>query len=72
MYFPCHLCYLDWTIKQGFPGWGVRDSGLWRTSNASYVSAYDGYLRTINEIFARNQITNGGPIILYQARIMPH
>ncbi|KAK7061407.1 beta-galactosidase [Favolaschia claudopus] len=54
------------TTGGGFPGWGTRTSGLWRTSNASYVEAYTGYMKAIGGQIAKNQVTNGGPVILVQ------
>ncbi|KAH8830554.1 glycoside hydrolase family 35 protein [Flagelloscypha sp. PMI_526] len=51
----------------GFPGWGLRNDALWRTSNTSYVEAYQLYMKSVNHILAKNQITQGGPIILYQS-----
>jgi beta-galactosidase GanA len=50
----------------GFPGWGVRDEGFWRTSNKTYLEAYKGYIHATGEIFAKNEIGKGGPIILAQ------
>ncbi|KAJ7229001.1 glycoside hydrolase family 35 protein [Mycena pura] len=54
------------TTGGGFPGWGTHTGGLWRTSNASYVDAYTGYMKAIGSQIAANQITNGGPVILVQ------
>ncbi|KAJ7087201.1 glycoside hydrolase family 35 protein [Mycena belliarum] len=54
------------TTGGGFPGWGTYTPGLWRTSNASYVEAYQGYMKAIGAKIAANQITNGGPVILVQ------
>lgn len=50
----------------GFPGWGTYEPSIWRTSNASYVEAYQGYMAEVGGIIAKNQITNGGPVILVQ------
>ncbi|KAJ7283442.1 glycoside hydrolase family 35 protein [Mycena rebaudengoi] len=55
------------TAAGGFPGWGTYTQGLWRTSNASYVDAYSGYIKAIGGQIAANQITKGGPVILVQA-----
>ncbi|KAJ6510194.1 glycoside hydrolase family 35 protein [Mycena vitilis] len=55
------------TTGGGFPGWGTHTEGLWRTSNATYVDAYTGYIKAIGAQIAANQITNGGPVILVQA-----
>ncbi|KAJ7237206.1 glycoside hydrolase family 35 protein [Mycena haematopus] len=54
------------TTGGGFPGWGTYTPGLWRTSNSSYVEAYTGYMKAIGAQIAKNQITNGGPVILVQ------
>ncbi|KAF7353098.1 Beta-galactosidase [Mycena venus] len=54
------------TTGGGFPGWGTYTPGLWRTSNTSYVEAYTGYMKAIGAQIAKNQITNGGPVILVQ------
>jgi beta-galactosidase GanA len=55
------------TVGGGFPGWGTYTPGLWRTSNTSYVDAYQGYIKAIGGKIAANQITQGGPVILVQA-----
>ncbi|KAF5370168.1 hypothetical protein D9758_001409 [Tetrapyrgos nigripes] len=55
------------TAGGGLPGWGTNVDGLWRTSNSSYVEAYQNYIKTVGAKLAENQITNGGPIILVQA-----
>lgn len=57
------------TTGGGLPGWGTYTPGLWRTDNASYVEAYQPYIKAVGGILAKNQITNGGPIILVQVRI---
>ncbi|KAJ7499278.1 glycoside hydrolase family 35 protein [Mycena latifolia] len=54
------------TTGGGFPGWGTYTPGLWRTSNTTYVEAYQGYMKAIGAQLAANQITNGGPVILVQ------
>ncbi|KAJ6516256.1 glycoside hydrolase family 35 protein [Mycena sanguinolenta] len=54
------------TTGGGLPGWGTHTPGLWRTSNTSYVEAFTGYLQAIGAQLAKNQITNGGPVILVQ------
>ncbi|KAG7096629.1 hypothetical protein E1B28_004046 [Marasmius oreades] len=55
------------TTGGGFPGWGTYTPGLWRTSNATYVEAYQNYIRSVGEKIAANEITKGGPVILFQA-----
>jgi hypothetical protein len=54
------------TAGGGLPGWGTYTPGLWRTSNTSYVEAYQPYIKAVGQIIAKNQITNGGPVILVQ------
>ncbi|KAF9526883.1 glycoside hydrolase family 35 protein [Crepidotus variabilis] len=55
------------TTAGGFPGWGSYTAGLWRTSNQSYFDAYTGYIKTVGQKIADNQITKGGPVILVQS-----
>ncbi|KAI1392307.1 glycoside hydrolase family 35 protein [Hypoxylon trugodes] len=50
----------------GFPGWLQRTKGHLRTSDEDYLAATDNYVAQIGAIIAQAQITNGGPIILYQ------
>ncbi|KAK4938249.1 hypothetical protein LTR66_015108, partial [Elasticomyces elasticus] len=50
----------------GYPGWLQRVPGLLRTTDPTYLNATDNYARSINEIIAKAQITNGGPVILVQ------
>ncbi|EEB87345.1 hypothetical protein MPER_15326, partial [Moniliophthora perniciosa FA553] len=55
------------TSGGGFPGWGTYTPGLWRTSNTSYVEAYQNYMKTVGSLIAKNEITKGGPVVLFQA-----
>ncbi|PWY65732.1 beta-galactosidase extracellular [Aspergillus heteromorphus CBS 117.55] len=50
----------------GFPGWLQRVNGTLRTSAKSYLDATDNYVANTAATIAKYQITNGGPIILYQ------
>ncbi|KAK6536689.1 hypothetical protein TWF281_000910 [Arthrobotrys megalospora] len=50
----------------GLPGWGARVEGQWRNSNANYTAAWQPYINSVGKIIAKNQITNGGPIIIAQ------
>jgi hypothetical protein len=50
----------------GFPGWLVRVPGSPRSNNDSYVEATDHYTGEVGKIIADAQITNGGPVILFQ------
>ncbi|KAF8882056.1 glycoside hydrolase family 35 protein [Gymnopilus junonius] len=55
------------TTGGGFPGWVGNIAGNLRDNNPSYQQAWTPYLTAISRIIAKNQITNGGPIILVQA-----
>ncbi|KZL63995.1 glycoside hydrolase family 35 protein [Colletotrichum tofieldiae] len=50
----------------GFPGWLARIRGKLRTSDPEFLSATDNYMAKICSIIAKAQITNGGPVILFQ------
>ncbi|KAI8674425.1 Beta-galactosidase [Fusarium keratoplasticum] len=50
----------------GFPGWLQRVKGTLRTNASDYLSATDNYMEHICSIIAKAQITNGGPVILFQ------
>ncbi|KAI1454086.1 glycoside hydrolase family 35 protein [Annulohypoxylon moriforme] len=50
----------------GFPGWLQRVKGHLRTPDEGYLAATDNYATQIGIIIARAQVTNGGPVILYQ------
>ncbi|CAI7573668.1 unnamed protein product [Penicillium discolor] len=50
----------------GFPGWLQRVNGTLRTSDEAYLKATDNYISHVAATMAKGQITNGGPIILYQ------
>ncbi|CAJ2501142.1 Uu.00g039950.m01.CDS01 [Anthostomella pinea] len=50
----------------GFPGWLQRIKGILRTADPDYLHATDLYAKSVGEIIAKAQITNGGPIILMQ------
>ncbi|KAF2461199.1 putative beta-galactosidase [Lineolata rhizophorae] len=50
----------------GFPGWLQRIHGMLRTADQSYLDATENYVREISSIIADAQITNGGPVILFQ------
>jgi hypothetical protein len=54
------------TTGGGFPGWGVRVEGAWRSANESYLDAIKEYVYKTGEIIAEEQITKGGPVILFQ------
>ncbi|KZV68017.1 glycoside hydrolase family 35 protein [Peniophora sp. CONT] len=55
------------TTGGGFPGWVGNIAGSLRTDNVNYTNAWLPYQTSISKILAKNQITNGGPIILVQA-----
>ncbi|KAJ5904546.1 hypothetical protein N7504_006929 [Penicillium tannophilum] len=50
----------------GFPGWLQRVNGTLRTSSPAYLNATNNYVANAAATIAKGQITNGGPIILYQ------
>ncbi|KAF4445819.1 putative beta-galactosidase [Fusarium austroafricanum] len=50
----------------GFPGWLQRVKGFLRTNATDYLEATDNYVKHVAGIVAKAQITNGGPVILYQ------
>ncbi|KAL1303466.1 hypothetical protein AAFC00_006849 [Neodothiora populina] len=50
----------------GFPGWLMRVPALTRTRDPLYLNATANYAYHMNSIIAKAQITNGGPVILYQ------
>ncbi|KAJ0298027.1 hypothetical protein COL516b_010177 [Colletotrichum fioriniae] len=50
----------------GFPGWLARLKAKLRTSDPEFLSATDNYMANICGIIAKAQITNGGPVILFQ------
>ncbi|TQS33842.1 hypothetical protein Golomagni_05799, partial [Golovinomyces magnicellulatus] len=50
----------------GFPGWLQGINGYLRSSAPDYLSATDNYMKHVCSIIAKHQITNGGPIVLFQ------
>ena len=48
----------------GYPGWLQRTKELLRTPD--YVKYTENYAKNIGSIIAKGQITNGGPVILFQ------
>ena len=54
------------TAAGGFPGWTLRINDTLRSASAGYLNATQNYVSTIGRIMAKAQITNGGPIILFQ------
>ncbi|KAE8423224.1 beta-galactosidase, domain 2-domain-containing protein [Aspergillus pseudocaelatus] len=50
----------------GFPGWVQRIEGSVRTTDPSFLNAIENYISTIGELISKAQITNGGPVILFQ------
>lgn len=50
----------------GFPGWLTRVPGALRTNTEAFINATDHYTAEIGKIIADAQITNGGPVILFQ------
>ncbi|MCO5998916.1 glycoside hydrolase family 35 protein [Actinoallomurus rhizosphaericola] len=55
------------TDSGGFPGWLTTQKGRARSSAPDYTAAYQEWLRHVDPIIARHQVTDGtGPVILYQ------
>ncbi|MBI0292932.1 beta-galactosidase [Streptomyces sp. PRKS01-29] len=51
----------------GFPGWLMPQKGQARSTDPAYLSAAREWLREIDRILARRQVTEGtGPVLLYQ------
>ncbi|KAH7111200.1 beta-galactosidase [Dactylonectria macrodidyma] len=50
----------------GFPGWLQRIPGRLRNIDPSYLDAITPFMLTVGRMLAKEQITNGGPIILFQ------
>ncbi|KAI9930751.1 hypothetical protein MW887_011508 [Aspergillus wentii] len=50
----------------GFPGWVQRIPGDVRTMNPAFLNATEKYAATIGEVVRKAQITEGGPVILFQ------
>jgi hypothetical protein len=50
----------------GFPGWLTRLPGALRTNSEQFINATDLYTREISRIIGAAQITNGGPVVLFQ------
>ncbi|OJZ84692.1 glycoside hydrolase family 35 protein [Aspergillus luchuensis CBS 106.47] len=50
----------------GFPGWLERVQGRLKTTDQDYLDAITPYMQAIGRIIAKAQITNGGPVILFQ------
>lgn len=50
----------------GFPGWLQRVPGTLRSLDQAYLNATALYAQSVGEIIAAAQITNGGPVILFQ------
>ncbi|KAL1961973.1 hypothetical protein VTN77DRAFT_708 [Rasamsonia byssochlamydoides] len=50
----------------GFPGWLQRIPAILRTRAPEYMNATKNYAYNVAATIAKAQITNGGPVILYQ------
>ncbi|WP_262063921.1 beta-galactosidase [Streptomyces sp. STR69] len=51
----------------GFPGWLTTQKGRARSTDPDYLDAAHEWLRHIDTILARHQVSNGtGPVLLYQ------
>ncbi|KAL9107270.1 MAG: hypothetical protein Q9227_007812 [Pyrenula ochraceoflavens] len=54
------------TAAGGFPGWTLRIKSVLRSTAPEYLNATANYVSTIGKIIADAQITNGGPVVLFQ------
>jgi beta-galactosidase GanA len=54
------------TASGGIPGWVLRLKGIIRSTDQDYLSATENYVSTIGKIIADAQITNGGPVVMFQ------
>ncbi|KAF7541462.1 hypothetical protein G7054_g527 [Neopestalotiopsis clavispora] len=50
----------------GYPGWTSRLKGPIRSNATDWLDATSNYINNIGAIISKAQITNGGPIILFQ------
>ncbi|KAM0213259.1 hypothetical protein ACHAQI_004302 [Fusarium lateritium] len=50
----------------GYPGWVSRLKGPIRTTATEWLDATRNYIQSIGAIIAKAQITEGGPVILFQ------
>jgi len=55
------------TTGGGFPAWLKQVPGRARSSAPGYTAAYRDWLRHIDPIIARHQVTRGGSVLMYQA-----
>jgi hypothetical protein len=59
--------YINAEVSGGcFPGWMQRVKSPFRAYDGDYLATTDLYMKEMSRIMAEAQITNGGPIILYQ------
>lgn len=50
----------------GYPGWASRVKGPVRTNTTDWIDATKNYIQEMGAIISKAQITNGGPVILFQ------
>lgn len=50
----------------GFPGWTSHVKGPLRTNTTDWLDATRNYIQNMGAIVSRAQISNGGPVILFQ------
>lgn len=55
------------TTGGGIPAWASSVAGTMRTNNENYTYAWMPYMKYMTELIRKNQITEGGNIILVQA-----
>ena len=50
----------------GFPGWLQRLKGDLRSTSPDFLNATQNYVSNVGALISKAQITNGGPVILFQ------
>lgn len=54
------------TSGGGIPGWVIRKGADMRTNDADYFASWQVYWDAICKLVAKNQISQGGPVITFQ------
>jgi beta-galactosidase GanA len=54
------------TSGGGIPGWVIRKGGDMRTNSTDYFDSWQLYWDAITQLVANNQISQGGPVVLFQ------
>ena len=50
----------------GIPGWVTALNASMRVNDPAFEAAWKPYWKVVGEMFAKNQVSEGGPIILVQ------